>query len=359
MVESYTEQARGLLDGGVDILLIETVFDSQNCRAAIFAIDQLFDDGTYERVPVMVSGTITDRSGRTLSGQTTEAFLTSVSHSNLLAVGLNCALGAAEMRPYVQRASQFANQFVLCYPNAGLPNAMSDYDQTPDEMAQIIKEYAREGMLNIVGGCCGSSPAHIAAIAKAVADLPPRVRPNKEQTLLLSGLELLRFTPDLNFVNVGERCNVTGSRRFANLIKANKYEEALSVARDQVQNGAQILDVNFDEGMLDANFAMKKFLCLIASDPDVAAVPVMIDSSKFEVIVTGLKVCQGKCIVNSISLKEGEEEFIKKAKLVRRFGAAVVVMAVSYWNGEKKKKPKRKRMTKKEKGRKKQLFAFF
>eukprot|EP01116_Phalansterium_solitarium_P018239 TRINITY_DN4769_c0_g1_i2.p1 TRINITY_DN4769_c0_g1~~TRINITY_DN4769_c0_g1_i2.p1 ORF type:complete len:883 (+),score=364.73 TRINITY_DN4769_c0_g1_i2:119-2650(+) len=327
LVAAYAEQTRGLLEGGVDVLLVETVFDTLNCKAALFAIEQVFQDGPYPRVPIFVSGTITDRSGRTLSGQTTEAFYISVAHANLFCVGLNCALGAEEMRPFAKALSKVASCFTHVYANAGLPNALGGYDQDPAQMAAFMKSFAEEGLFNMVGGCCGTSPDHIRAIAAAVAGVPPRVPPQIPRTLRLSGLEPLVFTPELNFVNVGERCNVTGSRAFANLILKNNYEGALKVCRQQVELGAQILDINFDEGLLDAHFAMTKFLCLIASEPDVSRLPIMIDSSKFAVIETGLKNVQGKCMVNSISLKEGEADFIKKGKLVRQYGAAVVVMA--------------------------------
>lgn len=329
LVTAYSEQIRALIEGGCHLILIETVFDTLNCKAALFAADTVLGElGLLGKMPVMVSGTIVDLSGRTLSGQTSEAFLASVGHANLLSVGLNCALGAEQMRPFVQRISEGAKDiFVSCYPNAGLPNALGDYDQTPDEMAALVKEFATSGFVNMVGGCCGTGPAHIAAVAKAMEGVKPRLRPSPEHHMIISGLEPLVFTKELNFVNVGERCNVTGSRRFARLIKENLYEEAMAVALDQVRAGAQVLDLNFDEGMLDAKAAMRKFLCLLASDPEVSKVPVMVDSSNFDVIVEGLKATQGKCIVNSISLKEGEPDFIKKATLVHKFGAAVVVMA--------------------------------
>lgn len=327
LVASYKLQAKGLLDGGAHILLIETIFDTLNSKAAIYAVTEVIEEGKYGDVPIIISGTIIDKTGRTMSGQTTEAFVTSIAHCNPLAIGLNCALGAEDMRPFIKRISEFCSCYVSCYPNAGLPNPLGEYDQTPEQMAEYIKEFALSGFINIAGGCCGSRPAHIKAIAEAMVNIPPRQLKEPHDYLILSGLETLNFTKDLNFVNIGERCNVTGSRRFANLIKNNKYDEALNVALDQVQSGAQVLDINFDEGMLDSIQAMRKFLCLIASDPEISKVPVMIDSSKFEVIVEGLKWTQGKCIVNSISLKDGEEDFIKKAKIVRKFGASVVVMA--------------------------------
>ncbi len=327
VVQAYDEQVRGLLDGGVDLLLIETIFDTLNAKAAIYAIDKIFEERGAS-VPVVVSVTITDSAGRTLSGQTTEAFWHSVAHCpHLLAVGINCALGAKDMRPYLEILSSVASVYVSCYPNAGLPNVFGEYDETPDDMGAQLRDFAESGFLNIVGGCCGTTPAHIAKIAEIVKQYPPRVPPKIEPRLRLSGLEPLTFTPELNFVNVGERTNVTGSRKFARLILGSQYEEALSVAREQVEGGAQILDVNMDEGMLDAEAAMTKFLNLVAAEPDVARLPVMVDSSKFSVIVAGLKCLQGKSIVNSISLKEGEEEFKRQARELRRFGAAAVVMA--------------------------------
>eukprot|EP00026_Physarum_polycephalum_P000861 Phypoly_transcript_00862.p1 GENE.Phypoly_transcript_00862~~Phypoly_transcript_00862.p1 ORF type:complete len:1261 (+),score=203.53 Phypoly_transcript_00862:42-3785(+) len=327
LVAAYTEQVRGLLDGGSDVLLVETIFDTLNAKAALFAITGLFNSGAYKEVPIFVSGTITDRSGRTLSGQNTEAFLTSVEHADLFCVGLNCALGPDEMRPFIQRTARAAGTYVLCYPNAGLPNTFGQYDMTPEKMAVLVKEFAESGLVNMLGGCCGTSPMHIKAIADAVKDVAPRKIPTLPPFLHLSGLEQLVMGPTTNFVNVGERCNVSGSRRFANLIKQNKYDEALLVARQQVEAGAQIIDINFDEGMLDAHMAMQKFLCIIATEPEICKVPIMIDSSNFAVIETGLKWVQGKCVVNSISLKGGEAEFIRQARLVRQYGAAVVVMA--------------------------------
>ncbi|MEW6247134.1 MAG: methionine synthase [Nitrospirota bacterium] len=326
LVEAYTEQVRGLMDGGVDVLLVETVFDTLNCKAALFAIDQYFER-VGRRVPVMVSVTITDRSGRTLSGQTVEAFWNSVSHMPLLSVGINCALGAKQMRPYLEELATVAPVFISCYPNAGLPNAFGGFDETPEIMSADLKEFASNGWLNIVGGCCGTTPAHIRAIAEAVKPFPPRVRPSVEPYTRLSGLEPLTIRPETNFVNIGERTNVTGSPAFAKLILAGDYESALSVARQQVEGGAQMIDVNMDEGMLDSKAAMETFLHLIASEPDIARVPVMIDSSKWEVIEAGLKCVQGKAVVNSISLKEGEAKFVEQARLIRRYGAAVIVMA--------------------------------
>ncbi|KAM4624117.1 methionine synthase isoform 2-T2 [Polymixia lowei] len=328
LVEAYTEQLRGLLDGGVDILLVETIFDTANAKAALFAIDLLFEK-SYEPKPIFISGTIVDKSGRTLSGQTGEAFVVSVSHAKPLCIGLNCALGAAEMRPFIEAIGKRTTALILCYPNAGLPNTFGGYDETPEVTASNLKEFAISGLVNIVGGCCGTTPGHIRAIAKAVKQCQPRVPPTDifQDYLLLSGLEPFRIGPYTNFVNIGERCNVAGSRKFAKLIMAGNYEEALSIAKAQVEMGAQILDINMDEGMLEGPTAMAHFCKLIASEPDIARVPLCIDSSNFSVIEAGLKCCQGKCIVNSISLKEGEQEFLNRANTVRRYGAAVVVMA--------------------------------
>src|SRR5574341_1293549 len=326
LVASYTEQVRGLLDGGVDLLLVETVFDTLNCKAALFAIDQYFED-QGRRVPVMVSVTITDRSGRTLSGQTVEAFWNSIAHMELLSVGINCALGAKEMRPYIEELSGIAPVYISCYPNAGLPNAFGGFDETPEIMSADMREFAANGWLNIVGGCCGTTPSHIRAIAAAVQGYEPRVPPQVVPYTRLSGLEALTIRPESNFVNVGERTNVTGSPAFAKLILAGDYESALAVARQQVEGGAQIIDVNMDEGVLDSMQAMVTFQNLIASEPDIARVPIMVDSSKWEVLETGLKNIQGKPVVNSISLKEGETKFVEQATLIRRYGAAMVVMA--------------------------------
>ncbi len=328
LAAAYRVQAEGLLDGGVDALMVETVFDTLNCKAALFAVCGLLEErGLTDQVPVMVSGTITDASGRTLSGQTVEAFWNSIRHANLFSVGLNCALGAAQLRPYLDELSGIAEVPVSCHPNAGLPNAFGGYDQTPEAMAALVREFAEAGFLNIVGGCCGTTPAHIRAIAAAVAGRAPRALPTIAPICRLSGLEPLNIRPDTLFVNIGERTNVTGSSRFAALIKAGDYEAALNVARQQVENGAQIIDVNMDEGMLDAPAAMERFLRLVAAEPDIAKVPVMVDSSRWEALEAGLQNLQGKGIVNSISLKEGEADFLKKAKLVRRYGAAAVVMA--------------------------------
>jgi len=325
---AYADAVRGLIEGGVDILLLETIFDTLNAKAAIFAIDEFFDARRIQ-LPVIVSGTITDASGRTLSGQTPEAFWNSVRHARPLAVGLNCALGAKLMRPYIEELSNIADTYVSAYPNAGLPNplAPTGYDETPEQTAAYLLDFAKSGFVNIAGGCCGTTPAHIRAIAEALAGLPPRKVPVIERKTRLAGLEPLNIGDDSLFVNIGERTNVTGSRAFARLVLAGNYQEALSVARQQVENGAQMIDVNMDEAMLDSKQAMTTFLSLVASEPDISRVPVMIDSSKWEVIEAGLKCVQGKSVVNSISLKEGKDEFVKHAKLARRYGAAVVVMA--------------------------------
>lgn len=328
LVEAYTEQIRGLVDGGADLLLVETIFDTLNAKAALFAIDQYFKQNPSKPyLPVMVSGTITDASGRTLSGQTTEAFLTSVSHMPLLSVGLNCALGADLMRPYVKTLNDKSPFLVSAHPNAGLPNEMGEYDQSPSEMAVIIDDFLANGFLNIIGGCCGTTPAHIQAIAEVAAKHKPHVIPEENVNQKLSGLEPLEITELTNFVNVGERCNVTGSKKFARLIREEKFEEAIAVAREQVDGGAQILDINMDEGMIDGVKMMPQFLNLLMAEPDIARLPIMIDSSKWEVIEAGLKCVQGKSVVNSISLKEGEEKFIESANLVKMYGASVVVMA--------------------------------
>src|SRR5690625_2448833 len=327
LAEAYRTQINGLIDGGVDILLVETVFDTLNCKAAIYAMSGVFEERGVT-LPVMISGTIVDQSGRTLSGQTPSAFWYSISHTpSLLSVGLNCALGSAEMRPFVEELSRVATVPFSLYPNAGLPNEMGGYDETAEYMAAQISDYAEAGFVNIVGGCCGSTPEHIRTMAEAIRDLPPRVPPKSTGFTSLAGLEPLVIRPETNFVNIGERTNVTGSRRFARLIKEDDYETAVSVARQQVENGAQLIDVNMDEGMLDSKEAMTHFLRMIASEPDVSRVPIVIDSSKWEVIEAGLKCVQGKGVVNSISLKEGEEEFLDHARKVRRYGAAVIVMA--------------------------------
>ncbi len=326
LVSTYGEAARGLLDGGADLLLIETIFDTLNAKAAIFAVEALFEE-LGRRVPVMISGTITDASGRTLSGQTTEAFWNSVAHATPLSVGLNCALGARALRQYVQELSRVAPVFVSTHPNAGLPNEFGLYDDTPASMAEVLGEFARSGLVNLVGGCCGTTPEHIRAIAEAVRGIPPRRPARVEPKCRLSGLEPLTIGADSLFANVGERTNVTGSRKFARLILSGEYDAAVEIARQQVENGAQMIDVNMDEGMLDSREAMMRFLQLIASEPDISRVPVVIDSSKWSVIEAGLKCTQGKGVVNSISLKEGEEAFLRQATLVRRYGAAVIVMA--------------------------------
>ena len=326
LVSAYLEQANALVDGGSDILLIETIFDTLNAKAAIFACERLFEQ-RGRRWPVMISGTITDASGRTLSGQVTEAFWASVRHARPLSIGLNCALGGRDMRPYIAELSRLADCHVSCYPNAGLPNAFGEYDETPEDTAGIIREFTEAGLVNIVGGCCGTSPGHIGAMAQAVAGLAPRKPVEHDGITKLSGLEPLNLTSAIRFVNVGERTNVTGSAKFRDLIKAGDYATALNIARQQVESGAQVVDVNMDEGMLDGVAAMERFLKLIAAEPDISRVPVMIDSSKWEVIEAGLKCVQGKPIVNSISMKEGEEKFVREARLCRQYGAAVVVMA--------------------------------
>ncbi|MBD9627432.1 MULTISPECIES: methionine synthase [Ensifer] len=323
---AYAEQIRGLIDGGADIILIETIFDTLNAKAAIFATKEVFAEKGID-LPVMISGTITDLSGRTLSGQTPTAFWHSVRHAEPFTIGLNCALGANAMRAHIDELSSVADTFVCAYPNAGLPNEFGQYDETPEQMAAQVEAFARDGLLNIVGGCCGSTPAHISAIAKAVAKHPPREIPKVEPLMRLSGLEPFTLTSDIPFVNVGERTNVTGSAKFRKLITAGDYSAALDVARDQVANGAQIIDINMDEGLIDSKQAMIEFLNLVASEPDIARVPVMIDSSKWEVIEAGLKCVQGKPLVNSISMKEGEEAFLHHARLCRAYGAAVVIMA--------------------------------
>ncbi|OAJ70009.1 methionine synthase [Methylobacillus sp. MM3] len=328
LVAAYLEQTRGLVEGGADILMVETIFDTLNCKAALFAIDSFFEE-TGTRLPIMISGTVTDASGRILSGQTVSAFWNSVRHARPLTIGLNCALGATLMRPYAEELARIADTYVCIYPNAGLPNPMSDtgFDEKPQDTSSLLREFAESGFVNIAGGCCGTTPPHIQAIAEEVQGIAPRRIPDVPVATRLSGLEPFVIDDSSLFVNVGERTNVTGSKAFARMILNGQYEEALSVARQQVENGAQVIDINMDEGMLDAVAAMTHFLNLIASEPDIARVPVMIDSSKWTVIEAGLKCVQGKSIVNSISMKEGEEEFLRQAKLCRRYGAAVIVMA--------------------------------
>jgi len=326
LAQAYTESTRALIEGGADIILIETIFDTLNAKAAIFAVKQVFAEDNVE-LPIMISGTITDQSGRTLTGQLTEAFYNSLRHADPISIGLNCALGPDDLRQYVQELSRISEVYVSAHPNAGLPNEMGGYDLDPDDMAVAIGEWADSGFLNIVGGCCGTTPDHIRAFSAMVADKPPRVIPDIPVECRLSGLEPFNIGADSLFINVGERNNVTGSAMFKRLIKEEKYEEALSVAAQQVENGAQIIDINMDEGMLESKEAMVKFLNLIAAEPDISRVPVMIDSSKWDIIEAGLQCVQGKPIVNSISLKEGEENFIKYARLVRQYGAAVIVMA--------------------------------
>lgn len=330
LVEAYMEQIAGLVDGGVDILLIETIFDTLNCKAAIYAIAKYFDVGTLpaKSLPVMISGTITDASGRTLSGQTVESFYISIKHCpNLLSVGLNCALGAAEMRPHIEALSKMANLLVSAYPNAGLPNEFGEYDQTAEEMVVYIRDYVSSGFVNIIGGCCGTTPNHIKLMARGIDGVRPRKIPKAQNVSMFSGLEPLIIRKGARFINIGERTNVTGSKEFARLIKSGDFGAAVRVAKQQVEGGAQIIDVNMDEGLLDSKQAMVTFLNLIMAEPDIAKLPVMIDSSKFDVIEAGLQCVQGKCIVNSISMKEGEEKFIQQATIVRRYGAAAVVMA--------------------------------
>lgn len=328
LVAAYLDQTRALVEGGADVLLVETIFDTLNCKAALFAIDQFFEESD-KRLPIMISGTVTDASGRILSGQTVPAFWNSIRHAKPLTVGLNCALGAALMRPYAEELSKIADTYVCIYPNAGLPNPMSDtgFDETPDVTSSLLQDFAESGFVNIAGGCCGTTPDHIRAIAETIKTIEPRLVPSVEPTLKLSGLEPFVIDDHSLFVNVGERTNVTGSKAFARLIINEQYDEALAVARQQVENGAQVIDINMDEAMLDSQAAMSRFLNLIASEPDIARVPIMIDSSKWSVIEAGLKCVQGKAIVNSISMKEGEEKFLHEAKLCRRYGAAVIVMA--------------------------------
>ena len=327
MSGAYYEQVKGLIEGGADILLIETIFDTLNAKAAIYAVEEYMNNNRSQ-IPVMISGTIVDQSGRTLSGQTTEAFWISISHTkNLLSVGLNCSLGAKQMRPFIEELSNIASCFVSIYPNAGLPNEMGEYDETPKTMSTLLREYAEANFFNIVGGCCGTTPNHIKAISEMISVFKPREIPETKPYLRLSGLESLIVRPDSNFINVGERTNVAGSKKFEKLILAGNYESALAIARDQVEGGAQVLDVNMDEGLLDSEEAMSKFLNLLQSEPDIAKLPIMLDSSKWSVIEAGLQCVQGKCIVNSISLKEGEEKFKERARRILQYGAAVIIMA--------------------------------
>ncbi|CAH0541596.1 methionine synthase [Vibrio marisflavi] len=326
LVEAYSESTRALIKGGADLILIETIFDTLNAKACAFAVESVFEELSI-KLPVMISGTITDASGRTLSGQTTEAFYNALRHVNPISFGLNCALGPDELRPYVEELSRISETFVSAHPNAGLPNAFGEYDLSPEDMASHVKEWAESGFLNMIGGCCGTTPEHIRKMAEAVESIAPRTLPEIPVACRLSGLEPLTIEKDTLFVNVGERTNVTGSARFKRLIKEELYDEALEVARQQVENGAQIIDINMDEGMLDAEACMEKFLKLCASEPEISKVPIMVDSSKWEVIEAGLKCIQGKGIVNSISMKEGKEIFVEHAKLIRRYGAAVIVMA--------------------------------
>ncbi|MEE8137190.1 MAG: homocysteine S-methyltransferase family protein, partial [Thermodesulfobacteriota bacterium] len=328
LVETYYEQVKWLLEGGVDIILAETTFDTLNLKAAIYGIKNFLDEHPAQ-LPLMLSVTITDASGRTLSGQTIEAFWNSVRHAKPLSVGINCALGAQEMRPYIEELSKIADCYISCYPNAGLPNPLSEtgYDETPEDTSGFLEEFAQSGFINIVGGCCGTTPDHIGALVKKIKDLTPRAIPTLIQATRLSGLEALIIAEDSPFLMVGERTNVTGSPRFAKLIKEDDFDTALSVAKQQVENGANIIDINFDEALLDGEACMRRFLNLVGSEPDISRVPIMIDSSKFTVIEEGLKCIQGKGIVNSISLKEGEQKFLEQAEKVKRYGASAVVMA--------------------------------
>ena len=324
--EAYREQMEALLEGGVDTILIETIFDTLNAKAAVLAAETAMQN-LGRKVPLMLSVTVSDVAGRTLSGQTLDAFLASVQHADIFSIGLNCSFGARQLKPFLEQLARRAPYYISAYPNAGLPNSLGQYDQTPEEMAAEVKEYIDEGLVNIIGGCCGTTEAYIAKYQELIKDAKPHVPAPKPDYLWLSGLELLEVTPEINFVNVGERCNVAGSRKFLRLINEKKYDEALSIARKQVEDGALVIDVNMDDGLLDAAEEMTTFLNLVASEPDIARVPVMIDSSKWEVILAGLKCVQGKCIVNSISLKEGEEAFVEHARTVKQYGAAVIVMA--------------------------------
>lgn len=324
--EAYREQMEALLEGGVDAILIETIFDTLNAKAAVLVAETAMQN-LGRKVPLMLSVTVSDVAGRTLSGQTLDAFLASVQHADIFSIGLNCSFGARQLKPFLEQLARRAPYYISAYPNAGLPNSLGQYDQTPEEMAAEVKEYIDEGLVNIIGGCCGTTEAYIAKYQELIKDAKPHAPAPKPDYLWLSGLELLEVTPEINFVNVGERCNVAGSRKFLRLINEKKYDEALSIARKQVEDGALVIDVNMDDGLLDAAEEMTTFLNLVASEPDIARVPVMIDSSKWEVILAGLKCVQGKCIVNSISLKEGEEAFVEHARTVKQYGAAVIVMA--------------------------------
>ena len=326
LADAYREQMTALLEGGVDALLIETIFDTLNAKAALYAAEQAMEE-MGRRVPLMLSVTVSDTAGRTLSGQTLDAFLASVQHADIFSVGLNCSFGARQLKPFLEQLAARAPYYISAYPNAGLPNSLGQYDQTPDDMAREVGEYVREGLVNIIGGCCGTTEEYIARFPALVEGAAPHTPAPAPENLWLSGLELLEVKPENNFVNVGERCNVAGSRKFLRLINEKNYEEALSIARRQVEDGAQVIDINMDDGLLDAKEEMTTFLNLIASEPEIARVPVMIDSSKWDVIVAGLKCVQGKAIVNSISLKEGEEKFLEHARFIRRLGAAAVVMA--------------------------------
>ncbi|WP_045576977.1 homocysteine S-methyltransferase family protein, partial [Desulfosporosinus sp. I2] len=326
LVLAYGEQIQGLVDGGVDIIVIETIFDALNARAAIFAAENVFEEKGLT-LPIFISGTIADKSGRILSGQTLEAFAHTMKGDEILGIGLNCSFGAKDLIPFIKNLSKTQDRYVTFHPNAGLPNSLGEYEERPEETAALVKELAEEGHLNIVGACCGSTPAHIKAISEAIKGIKPRKIPLIEKETVYCGLEAIVIKKENNFVNIGERTNVSGSAKFARLIREKKYEEALFVAKEQVENGAQIIDINFDDGLLDALSEMDIFLKLLASEPEISRVPVMIDSSKFEVLEVGLKAIQGKAVVNSISLKVGEEEFIRQATLIKRYGAGVVVMA--------------------------------
>ena len=326
LADAYREQMEALLEGGVDALLVETIFDTLNAKAAIFAVGQAMETvGVH--VPLMLSVTVSDVGGRTLSGQTLEAFLASVQHADIFSVGLNCSFGARQLKPFLEQLAARAPYYISAYPNAGLPNSLGTYDQTPADMAHEVKEYIHEGLVNIIGGCCGTTDAYIAEYSSLIAGATPHQPVPRPENLWLSGLELLEVKPENNFVNVGERCNVAGSRKFLRLINEKKYDEALSIARRQVEDGAQVIDINMDDAMLDSRLEMEKFLRYVSNDPAVAKAAIMIDSSHWETLVTGLKNAQGKCIVNSISLKEGEEIFIEKAREINALGAAIIVIA--------------------------------